>query len=124
MAENITSLMPDNEAVSDKTTLNNVQIIFLDPKTRKVVTILGTGPFGTSEYDPKAKAWANLGESDTWRVRDLFNNCIKYETDWKNDNAFDENDKSLALIKFSDGTLDEKWLKENAIFAGDVLKEE
>jgi hypothetical protein len=124
MAEEEVPLLPPGETVSELKDLNRTQIIFLDPESKKVETIIATGPFGVTEYDPEAKKWVSLGEDDTWRVRNLFNDYIKYHTDWKNERAFDENNKSLALIKFSDGSLNEEWLKENAIFAGDVLKEE
>lgn len=109
---------------SKKTTLNIQDFIFLDPETRKVITILSLSPIGMHEYDPEAEKWVALGDSDTWRVRDLFNNYVKYQTDWENEKAFDENNKSIVLSKYSDGSLDEAWLKENTIFAGDVLKEE
>lgn len=116
-------LLADDEPISKATTLNHNVYFFLNPESRKVEAVIASGPFGVSEYDADAGKYVPLGESETWRVRNLFNTSVKYITDWKNPNAFDENDKSIALEKYSDGSLDEAWLKENAKFAGDVSTE-
>ena len=116
-------LLADDEPISKVTTLNHNVYFFVNPETRKVDAVIASGPFGTSEFDPEAGKYVPLGESETWRVRNLFNTSVKYLTDWKNPNAFDNNEKTIALDKYSDGSLDEAWLKENAKFAGDVPTE-
>ena len=113
----------DDEPISRTTSLGYTISIYLDPKTRKVDSIFSEGPFGTSEYDPEGESWVALETSDTWRLRDLENNSIIYHVNWKNDNDFDENDDLITLKKYSDGTLDEEYLKANAVSIAASIKE-
>lgn len=107
--------LADDEPISKATTLGHDIFVYLDPETREVTTIVSEGPFGASEYDPEAALWVAMGAEDTWRIRDLDNNSIQYKIDWKNDNDFDENDDLITLKKYAEGTLDEEYLKANAI---------
>jgi hypothetical protein len=120
----LTEYLPASDPVSNLTKLSHNVFIFVDPETRTPVRILAQGPFGMTEYDKAAGRYVVLGDESYDYVYELFNDFVKYTVDWDNQAAFDENEKSLALSKFSDGTLDEEWLKENTIFAGDVSKEE
>lgn len=113
-----------DQTVSNVTTLGHNVYVFVDPATREVQTILGMGPFGITEYNKDEDRYVLLDNSDTYKVRSLFNDYVKYAFDWKNEAAFDENNKSIALSKFVDGSLDEEWLKQYTKFAGDVLTEE
>jgi hypothetical protein len=115
---------PLENTVSGVTTLRNEIYVFVDPETREVQTIIGVGPFGTSEFNKDENRYVSLDASDTYKVRSLFNDYVKYLVDWKNTLAFDKNDKSMVFSKFVDGTLNEEWLKQNTIFVGDVLKKE
>jgi len=110
------------ESISTKTSLNYDIYIYVSPKTGKVETVLSFGGFGDAEYDPKGKGWVALTTEDTWRVRDLTNNYIQYKVDWDNKSEFDENLESITLQKYADGSLDENYLKENAIALGGPLK--
>jgi hypothetical protein len=89
--------------------------IYLNQATGKVETIVSYGLFGTSEYDPEAARWVALGLEDTWRLRDLGTKADMYKVDWDNDSDFD--------IEFSDGTLDESYLKKNTILVREALSE-
>jgi hypothetical protein len=119
-----TELLAGEESISNLTKLGHNVFIFVDPETRDIVTILAQGPFGVTEYDKEAERYVVLGDKDMEYIYDLFNNYVKYTVDWDNQGSFDKNDKSLALSKYSDGSLDEAWLKENTTFAGDVSAEE
>jgi hypothetical protein len=113
-----------DKTVSGLSKLSHNVFIFLDPETRSVARILAQGPFGVTEYDKDSGRYVVLGDKDMEYIYDLFDNYVKYTVDWDNEAAFDENQKSLALSKFSDGTLDEAWLKENTNFAGNPVTEE
>ncbi|NBW15480.1 MAG: hypothetical protein EBR82_46585 [Caulobacteraceae bacterium] len=115
--------LPENESVSKKTTLGRKIYIFLDPKTREVVDILADGAFGISYYNKEKDQWVLAPGSYSWRVHDLFNDYVNYVVDWKNDEAFDENNKSLALVKYVDGTLNEEWLEEYTLFGSNPARE-
>lgn len=95
--------------------------IYVNPETGKVETIVSYGLFGDSEYDPEAARWVALGEEDTWRIRDLGLRCDKYKVDWDNEADFDFEGKNITLKKFSDGTLDEKYLQKNTLFVNEAL---
>jgi hypothetical protein len=95
--------------------------VYVDPETRGVETILSFGPFGDSEYDPEARRWVALGEEDTWRVRDLTLRSSRYAIDWDNESDFDFDGKIITLQKFSDGSLDEKYLQKNTTFVNEPL---
>lgn len=95
--------------------------VYVDPETSAVETIMSFGPFGDSEYDPEAKRWVALGEEDTWRVRDLTLRSSRYAIDWDNESDFDFDGKIITLNKFSDGSLDEKYLKKNTVFVNEPL---
>jgi hypothetical protein len=88
-----------------------------------VETILSSGVFGDSEYDPEAKRWVALGEEDTWRIRDLTNRSSRYKINWENETDFDFDGKVITLKKFSNGTLDKEYLDENTIFVNNPLTE-
>lgn len=105
------------EAISRKKTLNTKIYIFLDPESKEVDSIIADFPFGLCSYDKDLDRWVATPTNYSWRIHELFNNYISYEVDWKNDQAFDEKNKSLALVKYVDGTLDENWLEENTIFS-------
>lgn len=115
--------LPENESVSKKTTLGRKIYIFLDPKTREVVDILADGAFGISYYNKEKDQWVLAPGNYSWRVHDLFNDYVNYVVDWKNDEAFDENNKSLALVKYVDGTLNEEWLEEYTLFGSNPARE-
>jgi len=118
MVEDVTNssdLLAPDEPISEKNSLGYEISIHVNPETREIETIVSNGPFGPSEYDPKAEAWIAMGIEETWRLRDLENNSVIYKVNWKNDNDFDENDDCITLKKYSDGTLNEEYLKENAI---------
>jgi hypothetical protein len=95
--------------------------VFVDPRTGEVETVMSFGPFGDSEYDPEARRWVALGEEDTWRVRDLTLRDFRYAIDWDNESDFDFDGKIITLNKFSDGSLDEKYLRKNTIFVNEPL---
>jgi hypothetical protein len=108
------------EQASTRTDIYDIYI-YVDPETDKVETIISSGPFGESEYDPNAKRWVALGKEDTWRIRDLINRDSRYMVDWDNDSDFDFEGKIITLKKFSDGTLDSKYLNKNTIFVNEPL---
>jgi hypothetical protein len=110
-------LLADDSPISNRKTLGVSIHILLNPETKEVEAIISDDPFGVSEYDKDAKVWVPSHPEDTWRITGLFNDSIDYVVDWSNKNGFDENNKSLALIKYSDDTLDEQWLEENTILA-------
>lgn len=110
-------LLAADEPISNKTSLDMSIHILLNPETKQVEAIFSDDPLGVSEYDKDEKAWAPCLPEDTWRITGLFNDSIRYVVDWNNSDAFDKNNKSLALSKYSDGTLDEQWLEENTILA-------
>ena len=103
------------------TSLNYSIYVYVNPTTHKIDTIQSDGTLGTSEYDPKLARWVALGEEDTWRVRDLGLKDIRYEINWDNDNDFDFHGKNITLQKYSDGTLDENYLKKNAILVNNPI---
>jgi hypothetical protein len=108
---------------NQESTRTNIYDIFIyvDPTTNSVETILSSGAFGDSEYDPEARRWVALGEEDTCRVLDLTNRDSRYKIDWENDADFDFDGKIITLKKFSDGTLDENYLKSNTLFVNNPL---
>ncbi len=108
-------LLADDSPISNKKTLDITINILLNPETKEVEAIISDDPFGVAEYDKDAKLWVPLHPEDTWRVTGLFNDSIRYVVDWSNKDAFDKNNKSIALSKYADGTLDEEWLDENTI---------
>jgi hypothetical protein len=110
-------LLADDESISNKKTLGVSIHILLNPETKNVEAVISDDPFGVSEYDKDEQVWVPAHPEDTWRITGLFNESIDYLVDWSNKDAFDKNNKSLALIKYSDGTLDEQWLEENALLA-------
>jgi hypothetical protein len=109
-----------NEPPSTKTDLSYDIFIYVAPETGDINSILSFGPFGESEYDPEARRWATLGTEDTWRVRDLQKSNRRYKIDWDNDSDFDSEMQIITLQKYSDGTLDEDYLKKNTILANEV----
>jgi hypothetical protein len=110
------------EPASSKTALNYDVHVYADPKTGNIETILSFGGFGDAEYDPEGQGWVALSTEDTWRVRDLTNNYNSYKIDWNNEAEFDEDLESITIQKYNDGTLDEAYLKKNAIFLNGQLK--
>jgi len=117
-------LFPSTQQVPSKRKLDVTISIYLDPKTRKVATILINDPMGMSEYDPAAKRWAPLSQEDTWRVRDYTNNYPTYQVDWSKAEAFDEEDKLILLDLYSKGGLTEEYLKENTKYLQESLPQE
>jgi hypothetical protein len=95
--------------------------IYFNTEAGKVETILSYGIFGDSEYDPGAKRWVAIGEEDTWRVRDLGLKCDLYKVDFDNEADFDFEGDNMTLKKFSNGTLDEKYLQKNTILVNETL---
>ena len=115
-------LLADDEGISNKKTLGVSIHILLNPETKNVEAIISDDPFGVSEYDKDAQVWVPSHPEDTWRITGLFNDSIDYVVDWSNKNGFDRNNKSLALLKYSDGTLDEQWLDENTLLANNPVR--
>lgn len=115
--------LPEGESISKKTTLGRKIYIFLDPTSREVVDVIADGALGISVYNKEKAQWVITPASHSWRIHDLFNDYVYYIVDWKNDEAFDENDKSLALVKYVDGTLNEEWLEEYTLFGGNPAVE-
>lgn len=116
MADNV---LP-NESPSSREDLDYDIFIYVSPTTGNVESVLSFGPFGESEYDPEARRWATLGTEDTWRVRQLQKLNKRYKIDWQNDRDFDDEMHIITLKKYADGSLDEEYLKENAILANNV----
>lgn len=110
-------LLAEDEPISNKTSLNMAIHILVNPETKQVEAVFYDSPLGVAEYDKDAQAWAPCLPEDTWRVTGLFNDSIRYVVDWNNSSSFDANSKSIAISKYSDGTLDEQWLEENTILA-------
>lgn len=117
-------LFPSTQQVPSKRLLDVAISVYLDPKTRKVETILISDPLGMSEYDPKASRWVALGEDDSWRVRDYTNNYPTYRVDWSKSEAFDEDDKLVLLELYSKGGLTEEYLKSHTKFVSESLPQE
>lgn len=110
-------LLAEDEPISNRTSLDMSIHVLLNPETKQVEAIFSDNPLGVWEYDKDEKAWAPCHPEDTWRITGLFNDSVRYVVDWNNKSSFDENNKSLVLSKYFDGTLDEEWLEENTILA-------
>lgn len=117
-------LFPSTQPVPSKRPLEVIISIYLDPKTRKVATIISSDPFGVAEYDLEAERWVALGKEDTWRVRDYTNNYPTYQVDWSKAEAFDKEDKLILLDLYSKGGLTEEYLKENTKYLNESLPQE
>jgi hypothetical protein len=111
-----------NESISSKTELAYDVYVYVSPETGAIETIMSFGGFGDAEYDPEGQGWVALSTEDTWRVRDLSNNYIQYKIDWNNEQEFDQDLESITIQKYTEGTLDENYLKQNAIAVGGPLK--
>jgi hypothetical protein len=117
-------LLPGDKPNTELKTFNTSVYIYLEPESRKIETIISYGPFVTSEYDPEADAWVPVDNGDGDRLFMYRNEYASYLIDWNNDEAFDENDKSIVYQKYADGTLTEEDLKKYCIFNGEAPEDD
>lgn len=118
MAENEIQYLASDEPVSSVKSLGHKILILVNKESGKVETILGIGPFGTSEYDKAAGGWAIASQDQTERINNLIDTLDGYVVDWSNNAAFDRKGESLALIKYRKNMLSKAWLEANTIYVG------
>ena len=107
------------EAISDKTDIGFDVHIYIDPSTRDIAGIWAHAPYGISDYSKEKDRWVAVSSRDKRGVQ--WQDFAVYKIDWSNKADFDENNKSKILSMYADGSLDEDYLKQNAIFVRNPL---
>jgi|OM-RGC.v1.028700073 hypothetical protein len=112
-------LLAESDKPSEKTDLGVSIHVYTD--NGEIKGIWSNSPLGVSEYTTEG-LWKPIAPKDP-RITELQDYTL-YKIDWANDNDFDEDGESKTLDLYAKGDLTEKYLKENAIFLRNPIKEE